>query len=199
MRKTKLQRIVAIFAVAALVMTSMISLVAAAPVADAVRSTEITGTVPGGEFAEIWLDLEVMQPGTVTVLSTWESGNLDGVGFHILDEEGVSAVAGGGKARDNNIASGNPVQAFRGASNQLEASFRATAPVYKLIIYNESAADAIFNVMSTNAYIVGENDNVSDPNAEMVDGDDDTASDAAGTAATVDDTTADGTDDGANQ
>ena len=94
MRKTKLQRVAAIFAIAALVMTSMISLVGAAPVADAVRSTEITGTVPGGQFAEIWLDLEVIEPGTVTVLATWESGNLDGVGFHILDERGVATVAG---------------------------------------------------------------------------------------------------------
>ena len=207
MRKTKLQHITATLVIAALVVTSLVSLVGAAPVAEAVRSTEIVGTIPGGDFAEIWLDLEVMQPGTVTVLATWESGSLDGVGFFVLDEADVATVAGGGRARDNNIAAGNPVQAFRGTSNQQEASFRATAVMYKLVIYNESNADGIFNIQSTNAYIVGDNDNVSDPNAmaadeetdaavedeETMDGDeaaaDDTAADTAEVAVTAPTTT----------
>ncbi len=180
MRKTKLQRIVAAFAVAVLVMTSLVSLVAA----DAVRSTEIEGVVPGGQFAEIWLDLEVIQPGNVTVLGTWESGNLEGVGFFVLDEADVATVSGGGKARDNNIAAGNPVQPYRGAPNQQEASFRATAPMYKLIIFNESPNDAIFTMAATNAYIVGENENVSDPNAAMADDGDAMVADDAETAET---------------
>ncbi len=190
MRKTKLQRIAATFAIAALVMTSLVSLVAAAPVADAVRSTEIEGMVPGGQFAEIWLDLEVIEPGNVTVLATWESGMLDGVGFFVLDEAGVATVAGGGKARDNNIAAGNPVQPFRGAPNQQEASFRATAPMYKLIIFNESPNDAIFTMAATNAFIVGENENVSDPNGAMADDDDAMAADDAETTEADDDATA---------
>jgi hypothetical protein len=111
---------------------------------------------------------------------------LDGVGFFILDEPGVATVAGGGRARDNNIAAGNPVQPFRGAPNQQEANFRATAPMYKLIIFNESPNDAIFTMEATNAYIVGENENVSDPNAAMAD--DAMAADDTVTAEAGDDT-----------
>ena len=127
MSKTNLQHISASLVIAALVVTTLISLVSAAPVTDSVRSSEITGTIPGGEFKEIWLDLEVIQPGTVTVVATWVTGNLDGLGFYILDETDVATVASGGKARENNLAKGNSMPAFRGGPNQQEASFRATA------------------------------------------------------------------------
>ena len=179
MSKSRLQQLTASLVIAALMVTSLVSLISAAPVTDSVRSSEITGTIPGGEFKEIWLDLEVMQPGIVTVLATWTSGSVDGVGFFILDEQDVATVSSGGKARDNNLAVGNPMPSFEGAANQQEASFRATAPMYKLIIFNESPNDAEFDIGADNAYILGTSEYVSDPNAATDEGEAEATDEAA--------------------
>ena len=179
MSKSRLQQLTASLVIAALMVTSLVSLISAAPVTDSVRSSEITGTIPGGEFKEIWLDLEVMQPGIVTVLATWTSGSVDGVGFFILDEQDVATVSSGGKARDNNLAVGNPMASFEGAANQQEASFRATAPMYKLIIFNESPNDAEFDIGADNAYILGTSEYVSDPNAATDEGEAEATDEAA--------------------
>ena len=176
----RIQQAVAALLAVLLVLTGA-PIVDAAPAADEVRTDTITGTITGGQFLEIWLDLEVSTPNAdVTVLATWDSSDLGGVGVFILSPENVSNVQSGGRARENNIATGNPLESFRGSANQQEARFNASSALYKLVIYNESAADRTFTITSTNATIVGNNDLVSDPNAPSADEEGDAEGDEAG-------------------
>lgn len=164
MFKTRMQQLLATFVVAALVLSSVATLASAAPAAQ-VRSQTVAGTIPGGEFKEFWMALDVINPGTVTVRSAWDRTNLDGIGFYILDDANVASVTSGSRARDNNIAAGSPVESFRGGANEQEASFRATADGYTLIVFNESNADGSFTLTADNAFIVEDSGNVTDPNA----------------------------------
>ncbi len=164
MTNRRIYQLIAVIIAAALVFTSVAAATNAAPVRQ-LRSQSVAGTIPGGQFAEVWLDLEVIEPGTVSVLATWDRSDLSGIGFFILDANNVATVTSGGRARDNNIAAGSPLQAFRGSPNQQEAVIRATAANYTLIVFNESPNDASFTLDATNAYITDDSGNVTDPNA----------------------------------
>ncbi|MCB0131945.1 MAG: hypothetical protein KDD78_13900, partial [Caldilineaceae bacterium] len=168
MSKARLQQLLAGLVIAALVVTSIATAAVAAPVQQ-VRAQTVTGTIPGGQFAEIWLGMEIIQPGQTTVTATWDRSDLGGIGFFILNAENVASVTSGGRARDNNVAAGSQVEAFRGAPNQQEASIRATSADYTLVVFNESQQDAIFTLTADNAYITDGSGNVTDPNAVVVD------------------------------
>ena len=187
MFKTRVQQLLATFVVAALVLSSVATFASAAPAAQ-VRSQTVTGTIPGGDFTEYWMVLDVINPGTVTVRAAWDRTDLGGIGFYVLNDNNVAQVTSGSRARDNNIAAGSPVEAFRGGANEQEASFRATADAYTLIVYNESPADATFTLTADNAFVVEEAGNVSDPNAAEETPE---ATDEGGDAAAADEAAAD--------
>ena len=75
MTKSKWQRLIAAPLVAALLATSFAPAVLAADQAAVVQQTkasEITGMIPGGQFAKIWLELTPVTPGNVTVSAEWD-------------------------------------------------------------------------------------------------------------------------------
>ncbi|MBO9394284.1 fasciclin domain-containing protein [Caldilinea sp.] len=133
----------------------------AAPAAQ-VRASEVSGTIPGGQFAKIWLGLVPNQPGTVTVTARWDRPNPEqsGVGFYVLTEANLSAVINGAPLGTNNVAAGDTNFFQRGENNVQGAAFRATGGSYTLVVYNDSATDANFTLSVDNGVIVDESNQV---------------------------------------
>ncbi|BAL98971.1 MULTISPECIES: fasciclin domain-containing protein [Caldilinea] len=133
----------------------------AAPAAQ-VRASEVSGTIPGGQFAKIWLGLIPNQPGTVTVTARWDRPNPEqsGVGFYVLTEANLSAVINGAPLGTNNVAAGDTNFFQRGENNVQGAAFRATGGSYTLVVYNDSATDANFTLSVDNGVIVDESNQV---------------------------------------
>ncbi|MFO7631919.1 MAG: fasciclin domain-containing protein [Caldilinea sp.] len=127
-----------------------------------VRASEVSGMIPGGQFAKFWLGLIPDRPGTVTVTATWDRSNPEdnGVGFYVLNEAGLAAVVNGQRIEVNNVASGDTNFFLRGADNVQGASFRATGETYTIVVYNDSASDANFTLLVDNGVIVDESDQV---------------------------------------
>lgn len=156
MRKTKFQKLTAVLLTAMLLLGSFAGLASAAVESAPLSLTadEVTGTIPGGQFAKLWLGLDVTQPNAnVTISTEWDRYDAlaSGLGFYILSPENLARVQGGNDIRDNNTASGGAV--FQGPTNQQIASFNATGSDYTLVIYNDSNSDATFTARATNALI----------------------------------------------
>jgi uncharacterized surface protein with fasciclin (FAS1) repeats len=156
MRKTKIQKLTAVLLTAMLLLGSFAGLASAAVESAPLSLTadEVTGTIPGGQFAKLWLGLDVTQPNAnVTISTEWDRYDAlaSGLGFYILSPENLARVQGGNDIRDNNTASGGAV--FQGPTNQQIASFNATGSDYTLVIYNDSNSDATFTTRATNALI----------------------------------------------
>ena len=119
MSQTRLQRMMAALLVVAMVLGMTSVLAVAAPAAQEVRSNSVTGTIDGasgGDFPKIWLALETEATGAqTTVLIEWDRFDTNGIGFYLLDEAGMSAVAAGSDVREVNLAVSDPV--FEGAGN----------------------------------------------------------------------------------
>ena len=128
----------------------------AAPTYQEVRASEVTGTIPGGQFAKIWLGIAPENPGTVNVTAVWDRSNPEqnGLGFFVLNEANLSAVVAGQNLRDNNVGAGSTNFFLNGPSNQQGASFRATGGAYTAIVYNDSASDANFTLSVDNGVLV---------------------------------------------
>ncbi|MEZ4614341.1 MAG: fasciclin domain-containing protein [Caldilineaceae bacterium] len=192
MQKFFLHRIIAALIVVALLTSSFAtfaeSTAFAAPAAQQVRAKEVTGTLPGGEFAQIWLALEPETSGAqVTVISEWDRNNPadQGLNFFILDDQGVRRV-GEDSLSTLAIGAGSSNFLLNGPDNVLGASFNAIGlATYTLVVANDSSQDASFTLRATNAFIIDGSGQVTDPNAAVVT--DDTA---ATDEATGDDTTA---------
>ena len=139
-----------------------------APLAQELRSQEVTGVLPGGQFAKIWLGLEPGVAGTnITVTSEWDRVNPEqnGLGFYILDEGGLARVLNGSEdVRDANLAAGSRLSP-EAPDNQLGAQFRATGSYYTIVAYNDSNADANFTLRVDNGMITDDSGQVTDPNA----------------------------------
>lgn len=133
----------------------------AAPAAQ-VRASEVSGTIPGGQFAKIWLGLVPNQPGTVTVTARWDRSNPErnGVGFYVLTEANLSAVVNGARIDLNNVAMGDTNFFPRGEDNVQGAAFRATGGSYTIVVYNDSATDANFTLSVDNGVFVDESNQV---------------------------------------
>lgn len=172
MFKLGLQKVVTALLVALLLSTSLATLVsAAAPtaaVAQQLRTKTIAGSIKGGEFAKLWLGLEPEQSGAqVTVVAEWdrENASSNGVGFFVLDEEGLKRV-GDEPLSGISVAGGSSSFFLNGASNVQGASFNAIGLAkYTLVIYNDSGAAGNFKVTATNAFITDDSKQVTDPNA----------------------------------
>ncbi len=171
MFKSKLTHIVGVFLIAALLLGALplgsAATVQGAPVAQ-VRSQQVGGTIPGGQFAKIWLGLTPTTRGaTVTILSEWDRNDpgSQGLGFYILDEDGLNQVlSGSARLQDVNLAAGSQF-GVDAPANQLGAQFQATGSSYTIVVYNDSNSDANFTLTATNAVITDDSDQVRDLSA----------------------------------
>jgi uncharacterized surface protein with fasciclin (FAS1) repeats len=191
MSQTRLQRMMAALLVVAMVLGMTSVLAVAAPAAQEVRSNSVTGTIDGasgGDFPKIWLALETEATGAqTTVLIEWDRFDTNGIGFYLLDEAGMSAVAAGSDVREVNLAVSDPV--FEGTGNQEDASFSATGAMYTIVVYNDTPDAASFTLSTNNGVIVDGSGSVSDPNATPAA--DEEAAEEGDEAAPADDAAAD--------
>lgn len=141
-----------------------------APLAQQLRDTQVRGLLPGGQFAKIWLGLQPEQPGaTVTVTAEWDRAEPDsnGVGFFILDDEGLRGV---GESTLSSLAIGAGSQNFflGGPSNQQGASILVPGMAqYTVILFNDSAADANFTLTASGAAILDDSGQVTGVNSSV--------------------------------
>ncbi len=174
MPKVRLHKLSTAIAVAlslAVVFTTLISAPGqAAPVAQAIRAREVRGSLPGGQFAQIWLGLVPEVSGAqVTVIAEWDRSNpaTSGLNFFILDEQGVRRV---GEDTISSIAlgAGNPDFDVNAPDNTVGASFNANGfGPYTIVVSNESSQDASFTLRVTNGFILDESNQVVDPSAPV--------------------------------
>jgi len=148
MTQSKWHRFFAAALVTAMLVTSLVPAAfaaeQAAPAYQEVRASEVTGTIPGGQFAKIWLGIAPERPGIVNVTAVWDRSNPEqnGLGFFLLNEANLAAVVAGQNLRDNNVGAGSTNFFLNGPDNQQGANFRATGGGYTAIVYNDSAAPA---------------------------------------------------------
>lgn len=171
--------LVAALAVALTGVMNLGSAVIAAPVAQNTQSQEVTGVVPGGQSAQIWLGLNPQTPAqNVTLVSTWDRVNPtnNGVGFYVLTAAQTRAVLSGANLGANNLAAGSRLSP-QSPDNEVGAVFGGTAGPYTVVIYNNSNADAVFTLSVDNGVLVDDSGQVTDVRAS--DEDEDEADDAA--------------------
>jgi len=186
MQKYSLQKMIAAIAVALLFVTSFVSFramtVTAAPAMQEVRAKEVTGSIPGGQFAQVWLAVEPETPGAqVTLIAEWDRNNPadQGLNFFILDDQGVRRV-GDDTLSTIALGAGSANFVLNGPDNTLGASFNAIGTaIYTVVVSNESSQDANFTLRSTNAFIIDGSGQVTDPNAPEVTADEETSTEEA--------------------
>lgn len=191
MQKYSLHKMLAAIVVALLFVTAFVSfrsiVATAAPVMQQVRAKEVTGTIPGGQFAQIWLAVEPETPGAqVTLIAEWDRNNPadQGLNFFILDDQGVRRV-GEDSLSTIALGAGSANFVLNGPENVLGASFNAIGTaVYTVVVSNESSQDATFTLRATNAFIIDGSGNVTDPNAPATTADEGTTTEEAGDAET---------------
>ena len=173
MSKLYFQKLITALLVAVLFMSSFTTLAKAenlnAPAAQVVRANQVKGTISGGKFAKIWLGLETETPGAqITVTNDWDRDNplQNGVGFFILDDTGLTRAQAGEALNTIALAAGNASFTVNSASNSLGASLNAVGTAkYTVVIYNDSNTDANFTLTASNAFIVDDSQQVTNPNA----------------------------------
>ncbi|HXF60575.1 MAG TPA: fasciclin domain-containing protein [Caldilineaceae bacterium] len=169
MSKRKLRHLLAVWMIIALALPSSIawnsSALLAAPVAQELRAQQVAGTLPGGQFAKIWLGLEPETRGqNITVTTEWDRTNPQdtGVGFYILDEDDLrSVLSGSARVQEANLSSGGRLSSDAPA-NQLGAVFQATGGAYTIVLFNDSSADANFTLEVLNGFVTDDSGQVRD-------------------------------------
>ncbi len=188
MTQTKWRQFFATALVTALLVTSLAPAAFAAeqsaPAYQTVQASEVSGLIPGGQFAKIWLGITPENPGIVNVTAVWDRANPEqnGLGFFVLNEANLSAVVAGQNLRDNNVAAGSTNFFLNGPDNQQGASFRATGGAYTVIVYNDSASDANFTLSVDNGVLVDDSGQVKAAGAAAEATTEATEEDAAATA-----------------
>lgn len=167
MLKSGFRKVATALLIASLLMTSVASLASAAPMeaTQLLEAKTVTGTLPGGQFAKVWLGLRVEVPGqNVRLVAEWDRGNPggSGVGFFVLNEQNLAAVVGGSQLRSNNMATATAVS---GSDNQMDARFQGGSSSYTVVVFNDSGADANFTLTAENAVLIDDSNQVRDPNA----------------------------------
>ncbi len=167
----------------------------AAPAAQTLQAEEVAGVLTGGQFAKIWLGLTPTNRGdTVTITTEWDRNapSTNGVGFFVLDQDGLASVLNGSSnVRDANLSAGSKLSPTA-PDNQLGAVIQASGGEYTIVLFNDSATDANFTLRATNATISDDAGQVRDlravPVAEGAE-DEGTASVEASTEVTTTETT----------
>jgi uncharacterized surface protein with fasciclin (FAS1) repeats len=164
----------------------------AAPVAQTLQAEEVAGVLTGGQFAKIWLGLTPTNRGDrVTITTEWDRNAPDtnGVGFFVLDQDGLSSVLNGSASvRDANLSAGSKLSSTA-PDNQLGAVIEASGGAYTIVLFNDSATDANFTLRVTNATVSDDAGQVRDLRAVPVAEGEGTASVEASTAVTTTATT----------
>ncbi|MCE7981019.1 MAG: LysM peptidoglycan-binding domain-containing protein [Caldilinea sp. CFX5] len=174
MQKARLHKLFTAVAVALSLVVAFTTLVgatgAAAPVNQATRAKEVRGTLPGGQFAQIWLGLEPEFSGAqISVVAEWDRENPanSGLNFFILDDQAVRRV-GEASLSSLAVAAGSANYIVNAPSNQLGASLNAIGLAkYTLVVANDSSQDANFTLRVTNGFITDESNQVVNPNAPV--------------------------------
>jgi uncharacterized surface protein with fasciclin (FAS1) repeats len=188
MTQSKWHRFFAAALVTAMLVTSLapaaFAAEQAAPSYQEVRASEVTGTIPGGQFAKIWLGIAPENPGTVNVTTVWDRSNPEqnGLGFFVLNEANLAAVVAGQNLSDNNVGAGSTNFFLNGPDNQQGANFRATGGAYTAILYNDSASDANFTMSVDNGVLVDGSGQVKAVGAAEEEATTETAEEGAATA-----------------
>jgi hypothetical protein len=169
-------------------------LLMAAPVVQTLEAETVAGVLTGGQFAKTWLEITPNGNGNVVVTTTWDRDfpESNGLGFYILNADGLARVLSGSQslAQANLSAGSRPSPSA--PDNQLGAVLQADGGEYTIVLFNDSATDANFTLGVTNALISDDSGQVRDANATptaAVDGEDaeggtegdDAAADAAET------------------
>lgn len=129
----------------------------AAPAAQ-VRASTVQGFLPGGAYAQIWLELEPeFADAQVTVLIEWDRlfPADNGLNFFIFDEQQLRRLGEGNSTFSAlALAAGSANFTLSTPDNVLGAGFRATGwAAYALVIVNESVQDAAFTLRVTNGFV----------------------------------------------
>lgn len=178
--KIKMNQLLSALLIATMFVTSFATLASAqeatseTPTAEAtaaaptmLRAKQVTGSLPGGTFAKIWLELQPESVGAqVTLVADFSTDTplQAGAGFFVLDSNNFVNVLGGGKLIDNNVAAGNPSSTSQ--ANQLEVSFNADSTSnYTVVVVNDGANALSFTLTATNATVIDGSGQVRDPNA----------------------------------
>lgn len=182
MQNRFLHKAVTALIMAALLTTSFVLIASAttpaAPVVQELRAQEVQGTLPGGEFAKIWLGLEPETSGAeITLISEWDvpSPADKGINFYILNEQGLARI-GDEQLSSIALGAGSANFVLNGPDNVLGASFGAVGLAnYTVVVANDSNQAASFTLRVTNGFIIDGSDQVTDPNATTTEASDDTA------------------------
>lgn len=174
MQKARLHKLFTAVAVALSLVVTFTMLVSAtgvaAPVNQATRAKEVRGTLPGGQFAQIWLGLEPEFSGAqISVVAEWDRENPanSGLNFFILDDQAVRRV-GDESLSTLAVAAGSANFIVNAPSNQLGASLNAIGLAkYTLVVTNDSSQDASFTLRVTNGFITDESNQVINPSAPV--------------------------------
>jgi uncharacterized surface protein with fasciclin (FAS1) repeats/nucleoid-associated protein YgaU len=170
MVQTWFRRVLAACVVVTLLLTSTTTQAGAtaeqAPSAqERMRAQQVSGVLPGGQFAKIWLGVEPSDANAmITLTSEWDRQNAasQGVGFFVLTEQNLADVLNGGaNIRTANLAAGGPLSPET-PSNVLGAQFQATGSYYTAVLFNDSPTDANFTLTAENAFILDDSNQVRD-------------------------------------
>lgn len=163
----------------------------AAPAAQ-LESQQVAGTLPGGEFAKIWLSVTPQTRGqNMIIKTTWDRNApaSNGVGFYVLDADGLrSVLSGSATVQDINLSAGSRL-APESPDNELGAVVNATGDEYTIVLFNDSNSDANFTLSVENGSVSDDAGQVRDLMASPTPVD--------GEEGTTDETDADATDESA--
>ena len=128
----------------------------AAPVAQTLEAEEVAGVLTGGQFAKIWLGLTPTTRGqNMTITTEWDRSfpESSGLGFYVLDQDGLSSVLNGqSTVQEANLSAGSKISPSA-PDNQLGAVVQATGGEYTIVLFNDSSTDASFVLRAQNGTI----------------------------------------------
>jgi hypothetical protein len=159
----------------------------AAPVAQTLEAEAVAGVLTGGQFAKIWLKITPNGNGDVVVTSEWDRSTPEnnGLGFYILNADGLAKVLSGSQTLQQANLSAGSRPSPSAADNVLGAVLQAPGGEYTIVLINDSPTDANFTLKVTNATLSDDSGQVRDLNAAPTaasEGEDDGAeADATGT------------------
>ena len=164
------------------------STILAAPVAQTLEAEAVAGVLTGGQFAKIWLKIQPNGNGDVVVTTEWDRSfpENNGLGFYILNADGLARVLSGSQRLPEANLSAGSRPAPSAPDNQLGAILQATGGEYTIVLLNDSATDASFTLKVTNATLIDDSEQVRDlnaaPTAAVEEGDATPEADAEATA-----------------
>jgi uncharacterized surface protein with fasciclin (FAS1) repeats len=166
----------------------------AAPVAQTLEAEEVAGVLTGGQFAKIWLGLTPTTRGqNMTITTEWDRNfpESSGLGFYVLDQDGLTSVLNGSSSvHDANLSAGSKISPSA-PDNQLGAVIQATGGEYTIVLFNDSSTDASFVLRVQNGTVSDDAGQVRDLRAAptTAEGDDASADASQTTTGTVTTTT----------